>query len=973
MRLGSILLANGVVAYEDWAPLSTWEDLFRPFTIPWDNLHNLGSPVPLTTIGNIIYNLPLLALATIVGSAATAVKVQFLLMLWLSGLTWFLYFKFITSSLLGGFLGGLWMMVNPFIYQRFELAHGTIIFAYILSPFLLLSSHKLIFQDDIKGGIEAFALSIIIGLLSPAMFFMNILLIILLSLSLFVTSRASINRRMFRLSNSLILISTSLLLIIFLIVILGAGIPCINMIRAEEAGIPGDIINGLLGYPSLIVAIPFTSALGIYAYRTRRQPSEITLVYLKAILISSALTAAFIILALQPRGQVFRLLFYHVPGLQLFREVRKLLFLPIMGMGLLLAKLGQHLNGELRRVRLQTLAVASSIIILSLIRSPSPVKLISLPEDYLELRSFLGARRENFRVAYLPPASWATSFSWADHYFLDPAVVFMPKPTIFMVSEQEQTPGSSFIRWLYSSFYQGRTSRLGSLMGLLGVRYIILRPDADTPKTHDGLRWMGAEETMKLLPYQRDLKEVSRFGGHILYETPTHYPVLYSADHIVATLGDRNILNTMLEAGLPIWNAAIVPLEDAQSPREILGDSRLIAVQGGDPTPLLAAISGTKIRPWMDLEFSSNPSDAWYSGGAAWWYERGRVNSAPEGFAITTGENTLYRAVKVPKRGNYLLLINAFSSSSDSRGLEVSLGSFRKTLRPSINASADYTWEALGPFELEEGEYLLSLRGLGGLNAVSTIYLVTPEDLEDARMMLRSQAHSGLLDLVLLLEDGSWISEQGLTSVSSPRFSLGTAVRFTGSLSSNFTTMWEDDYFILARMGGRESSISVSIDGTILEELKTWMEEPGIRVYGPIRLKEGKHRIELSSRNEALLDLVAISTSNPNTWLRTDPKEISYSENPSEVRFQCSEDTLLVYNMDHLNLWLLEEGEKIGDMLGYGAIFKIRREGECILRYNPLTRPPIPQFSYIAIPSIMLLIGLLMRLRGRDERTLNGV
>ncbi|MBS7653297.1 hypothetical protein KEJ13_09250 [Candidatus Bathyarchaeota archaeon] len=362
-RLGWILLQDGIVAYEDWAPLSTIEDLFRPYTVPWDFLHNLGSPVPLTTLGNLIYNIPLLALAGILGSAVMAVKVQLLLMLWLSGISWAIYFRKLTLSDFGAFLGGLWMMFNPFINSRFELAHGTMILAYILSPLLLLSFHDLLFQSMIGRGIQALLLSLIIGLLSPAMIFMNLLFITLLSLAPFRPSGKNLIQRVPRLS---LFISMALLLIISLVLVTGAGVPSINAIRAEEAGIPGDIVIALERYPGFIAALLFSITIGLYAYRCRRQPSsEVTLTYLSAILISSTFTAIIILLALQPRSQVFRILFYNVPGLQLFREVNKLLFFPIIGVGLLFAKIGQHINGELRGARLPVLAAAFMILTLS--------------------------------------------------------------------------------------------------------------------------------------------------------------------------------------------------------------------------------------------------------------------------------------------------------------------------------------------------------------------------------------------------------------------------------------------------------------------------------------------------------------------------------------------------------------------------------------------------------------------------------
>ncbi|MEM3056299.1 MAG: hypothetical protein QW639_03610, partial [Candidatus Bathyarchaeia archaeon] len=476
--------------------------------------------------------------------------------------------------------------------------------------------------------------------------------------------------------------------------------------------------------------------------------------------------------------------------------------------------------------------------------------------------------------------------------------------------------------------------------------------------------WMGITETQNLLQYQRDLKEVSRFGDYMLYETPAYHPAIYSAEQIIITLGDRNILHSILEIGLPIWKAAIIPIETTLSGKEILERSRIIVVQGGDPTPLQASLSGVRIRPWEGLELSSNPSDAWYAGGAAWWLEKGGVNSAPYGFAITTGENTLSKKITIPRRGNYFLFISIFSGSSDSKGLEVTLGGYKKIIRPTGRASTDYIWEALGPIELEEGEAYLNLRGLGGLNAVSTIYLISLEGLEDTEQMVVERAHTGPIDIILLMEEDSWFSEENSTLIFSPLFSGGSAIRFYRSLRANFTTLWEEDYFILAKLEGQSRDISMSIDGILLKELKTMMGEPALQVYGPVRLRGGIHSIEISSRGGGALDLVAISTSEPSNWLRTVPNRMSYSGNPTlEYQFLCTRNMLVVHNIDHLNLWLPEGCRKLGDPLEYGALYIAEREGECVLHYTPFGRL-LPHFTlHIAISSFMLLIGLLGILR----------
>lgn len=272
----------------------------------------------------------------------------------------------------------------------------------------------------------------------------------------------------------------------------------------------------------------------------------------------------------------------------------------------------------------------------------------------------------------------------------------------------------------------------------------------------------------------------------------------------------------------------------------------------------------------------------------------------------------------------------------------------------------------LGPFELEKGEAVLEIRGLGGLNAISTIYLASLEGLEAAGKMLAERSHAGLLDIILLLEEDSWTSEREQTLLSSPKFSGGSAIRFSGTLGSNFTTIWEDDYFILAKLEGETLSVSISIDGISLKEPRYVMEEPALQVYGPVRLKGGKHSLEISSKGEVVLDLAAISTTDPSSWREIGPSRMSYSGNPtSEYRFHCTKGMLVVHNIDHLNLWLPEGCKKIGDALEYGGLYTAENEGECALRYTPF-KSLLPHFSlHLVFSSSILLIGLMIILKER--------
>ena len=83
-----------------------------------------------------------------------------------------------------------------------------------------------------------------------------------------------------------------------------------------------------------------------------------------------------------------------------------------------------------------------------------------------------------FRIAFFPPAVWATTYTWASRWFLDPDVALQAKPTVEIKSEQDLTQSASLTRWVYTALYSNRTSNWGKLLSILGVKYLILQTDA---------------------------------------------------------------------------------------------------------------------------------------------------------------------------------------------------------------------------------------------------------------------------------------------------------------------------------------------------------------------------------------------------------------------------------------------------------------------------------------------------------------
>ncbi len=109
---------------------------------------------------------------------------------------------------------------------------------------------------------------------------------------------------------------------------------------------------------------------------------------------------------------------------------------------------------------------------------------LPMPQSYDIVNNWLKDEKGDFRVLWLPLDVYM-SFSWSNRQIGDPAQFFSGKPTLNPALDpiRELSPGTSLaLNYIQRLLYTNEAENLGKFLGLLNVKYIILRTDVLTPQ-----------------------------------------------------------------------------------------------------------------------------------------------------------------------------------------------------------------------------------------------------------------------------------------------------------------------------------------------------------------------------------------------------------------------------------------------------------------------------------------------------------
>lgn len=916
--LRSIFATGDPVAFHDLSPMYRLDQLSRPYDFPWDYKSNLGTPSLLT--GNAVYNLPLIALSLVFGSVALAHKVMLMLFMAFSGFGFYLAFSYLLKSKTAGFVAGLYLMFNPFTLSRWEYGHNTILLAYMVLPFAVFSFFKVMREGN---RLSMFLCGLFTALMiysSPQIAYMFILFALLyVVFDLAFSKRTEIVKKaLMRGVQVGIVLAVSLVAAFpFFYQLIMVSLP-VYATRAEEAVVavsPPNIAGSIIPQVCLVafvISVFFflwwkSGFTKLYRWwKSGGLTEEASPFLLKAgrqhiqfFALLGLLSIIIILLVMQPFTPIYYWLFSHVPGLGMFREVGKFMMLSTIAAAFFLGLVAEGFKRYLAKGTSFVRKVLPILLISSIVLASSwqfvtgdiggTVGTIKLPQAYQDLDSWLSSQNGDFRIAFFPPAVWATTYTWAPKWFLDPYVALQAKPTVEIKSESDLTQGASFTRWVYTSLYSNRIKDWGKLLSLMGVKYVIMRLDADMPSERgdlsgfslanlppeflsgiSGLAAFSLENTLANWGGQDSLKLVKNFTSVLVYENTIQIPKIYQTNGLSLIVGDRGALISLsnLNFSFSLYPAAFLD-DNTGSADYLIKNSRFVFFQGDPYWNLVVSTLGENsiVKPWKYAPVSANPWSQWISGDLIWYFFSGDLNVAPDGYLYTEGTHTITVPLNVKQSGNCHVLAQVYDGLPGSQGVNFSVDNAANfVFKPSRANSGSYRWLDIGSYNLNlQSEIKIS--SLGGPAAISKIAIVPETAVDETTQKVSKLLQDANPNVAYLFDDRAWNYNSSALIVN-PEANNGRLINLSNSNVETKFYVFNDGNYTLNltfQTPSEGSSVQVFVDNLVQDvKLSSGSSDFSTDVeIGSLTLSQGYHNITIKAETGNVLFNMAKLSSYP--------------------------------------------------------------------------------------------------------------
>jgi hypothetical protein len=163
------------------------------------------------------------------------------------------------------------------------------------------------------------------------------------------------------------------------------------------------------------------------------------------------------------------------------------------------------------------------------------------PPYYYIARDWLRDQPEEFKIFLTPPGHriYHVKYLWNPSEFAHGDFVhgFFPKPCLYG-SPKDPNPINSLPRFIQSCLAENRTEYVGKLLGLMNIKYLMLREDVD-PTHGQHINYTSIKEVIKK---QHGIHLEESFGKISFYKNEFFSPRILPASAVVAVLGDIDSL-----------------------------------------------------------------------------------------------------------------------------------------------------------------------------------------------------------------------------------------------------------------------------------------------------------------------------------------------------------------------------------------------------------------------------------------------
>lgn len=290
----------------------------------------------------------------------------------------------------------------------------------------------------------------------------------------------------------------------------------------------------------------------------------------------------------------------------------------------------------------------------------------------------------------------------------------------------KEVPFSSMIEGEYDLFYFLHDSMLTDWFRLLGIKYAFF-PEDERKKT-----WTDQElENRKLfLDFIDDRVNFKRLGWEIDfpgYLVSDPLPKIFGQEKILFVIGDSSIYNFLNDyiKDFDLPKQGFLFLEDGilnpYDLEKVRKDSGILVLKDREKEDIAMS--------FLQKDFLKND----YINRSEWGYYnpdeylKGKYQLLKNGidtndllynrgfhFSTIKNEKITY-SFEVKDRGKYYIALRSISAS-ESAGIKIKQGSKEK-----IYKNDRFKWNTLGPFDLQKGDYNITVENLGGFNALNVL------------------------------------------------------------------------------------------------------------------------------------------------------------------------------------------------------------------------------------------------------------
>ena len=661
-------------------------------------------------------------------------------------------------------------MLTPWLFDRIVAGDLNGMVGYILLPLCFYLFVESI--DNKKWEIKVLC-SLLIGL---STYFVNLVVFAIILVSLIFYSIMDVAFSFHERKRKLIANVRSLVIsfivrgywIIFPVTGVGTGVPLVLSDltwRSEVAQVSNVIrLQGLVmqwfsnavpaSYPAWVV-LSFLVPILVFITPLLKGRNKITFSFLLLAVVSIFLGKG----VNPPLGQVYQWAFLNVPYFQAFREPNKWVMLTSFAFALLLSETVEWLGALSSRIgnrftfkikaRSKRLSFTSTLLIF-LILMPIILFLYSWPffsgdfggnlqavsfaEEYHDVTKWLSNQTDDFRVLWLPPDMY-TRYDWMnpDYQQRDVMASFSPKPSFLNLGAD-----GGFSYFVISTLYHPNTTKyLAKMLAMAGVKYIIVRNDADN--------WLWSNlpgpynrVTLKdSIEHQQGIKLIKKIGTIDIYQNE-----YYMVNKIFATNSA-----TLMTGGLASFVSLSYLKDFGFNDSAILMADQLSHSDAKDYFDFLSNIIITN-NGFNDLVFASIPDEYkinldiyakgddlltdWSTSASYWWYDWFYLDTA-NSWVITRSNATLQVLFSTQEQKEYEFWIKPFFGVNGS-SLEILIDGEKKgELYTRTSSDLGFCWTEVNSSYLGAGNHIISIKNDGkGVNVITQVAVVPKEIMKEA-------------------------------------------------------------------------------------------------------------------------------------------------------------------------------------------------------------------------------------------------